>query len=68
MNPPLLCEDCSAGPQGVEGHANLVLHVYATHQPGQHRSAFHCTVCGAEWLRTYTGSGGFSWQLSATKP
>ena len=59
----MLCQDCGAGPQGVEGHANLVLHVYAAEQAGHHRSVFHCTVCGAEWLRSYAGSGGFSWTL-----
>jgi len=64
MTQPSLCQECAAGPQGVEGHANLVLHVYAAERPGHHRSVFHCTVCGAEWLRTYAGSGGFSWALN----
>lgn len=64
MTTGTLCQDCSAGPQGVEGHAHLVLHVYAPPQNTPHRSVFHCTVCGAEWLRSYAGSGGFTWKLA----
>lgn len=48
----------------MEGHPNLVLHVYAAERAGHHRSVFHCTVCGCEWVRSYTGSGGFGWSLS----
>ena len=65
MTQPRLCPDCLSGPTGIDGHANLLLHVQASSLGGQ-RATFHCEICGATWLRSYAGSGGFGWQLEHT--
>lgn len=57
------CARCAAGPEGLEGHAELTLH--HRDQPPYGAAAghhlFRCLACAALWIRYYEGGGIFRW-------
>ena len=57
----LPCNECRTGPREVEGHAALALRVSPAGEDGPQKATFHCGSCGVEWIRTYMGSGVFTW-------
>lgn len=50
------CQNCVAGPAGIEGHESLFVH---TMDRGQMQ--FKCRACDCVWIRRYSGASQFEW-------
>jgi hypothetical protein len=58
-----MCERCSSGPSGLEGHESLNFEPDGQRYgqaKGHH--LFVCVGCGALWTRHYDGGGIFQWR------
>lgn len=53
---PLLCVDCARGPQGIGGHAQLMVHSL-----GALQMSFKCGSCRALWSRAGKRQGEYGW-------
>jgi hypothetical protein len=51
-----LCERCSAGPAGIEGHRAL-----RAASLGVAGMTFKCAGCQALWSRSYSATGDYAW-------
>ena len=58
------CAACLVKPEGIAGHRDLRLDVFASGGGGT--NAFICEACRASWRRSYVGGGAFEWQLVDT--
>ena len=53
-----MCEKCSQGAQGEDGHSGLAFYVEGPY-PG-HR-IFRCGDCDERWIRHFSGEEGRGW-------
>lgn len=58
------CHQCTAGPTGETGHADLDFYVVGPY-PG-HR-IYNCHACGERWIRHYGAVERFAWTRYATQ-